>query len=206
MQSPLVQGLVDALEAGDEFLGEGFAGLGPEQARGDAAVLLDEQGKGEELFDVLLDVELGLLSRGWSSSGKSSTQGVSRPKSMRRCRSVRIPRRRRRDRSRGCARCGVRSFQGCQGCGRRDRPDRNRGRSPGRAPARRRLGRVIQAAVGGVGFLQRPELPAHFELVGHVVVELLGGLGDGGFELGVGRAGMGSMGAGSNAAVGAGST
>jgi hypothetical protein len=58
------QGLVDALEAGDEFFGEGFAGLGPEQARGDAAVLLDEQGEGEELFDVLLDVELGLLVEG----------------------------------------------------------------------------------------------------------------------------------------------
>src|SRR5262249_8834627 len=31
-----------------------------------------------------------------------------------------------------------------------------------------------------------PELPAHLELVGHVVVELLGGLGDGVFDDGVG--------------------
>jgi hypothetical protein len=33
--------LVEALQAGDEFFGEGFAGFGPEEAAGDAAVLFD---------------------------------------------------------------------------------------------------------------------------------------------------------------------
>src|SRR5512142_2552809 len=54
-------GLVDALEAGDELFGERLAGLGPEQAAGDAAVLLNQQGEGEEFLDVLLDVELSFF-------------------------------------------------------------------------------------------------------------------------------------------------
>ncbi len=52
--------LVEALEAGDEFFGEGFAGLGPEETAGDAAVFLDGEGEGEEHFDVLLDAAGGL--------------------------------------------------------------------------------------------------------------------------------------------------
>ena len=48
--------LVNALEAGDQFFGEGLAGLGPEQTAGDAAVFLDQKGEGEQLFDILLDV------------------------------------------------------------------------------------------------------------------------------------------------------
>lgn len=52
-------GLVQALEAGNEFFGEGFAGLGPEEAAGDAAVFFDGEGEGEEHFDVLLDALLG---------------------------------------------------------------------------------------------------------------------------------------------------
>jgi hypothetical protein len=36
------------------------------------------------------------------------------------------------------------------------------------------------------GLLGGPEQPAHLELEGHVVVELLGGLGDGGLDDGVG--------------------
>ena len=48
--------LVDALEAVDEFLGEGFAGFGPEEAAADAAVFFDGEGEGEEHFDVLLNV------------------------------------------------------------------------------------------------------------------------------------------------------
>jgi hypothetical protein len=43
---------VEALEAGDESFGEGFTGLGPEEAAGNAAVLLNGEGEGEELFDV----------------------------------------------------------------------------------------------------------------------------------------------------------
>ncbi len=37
---------VDALEAVDEFLGEGFAGFGPEEAAADAAVFFDREGEG----------------------------------------------------------------------------------------------------------------------------------------------------------------
>jgi hypothetical protein len=38
--------LVDALEAVDELLGQGFAGFGPEEAAGCGAVLLDREGEG----------------------------------------------------------------------------------------------------------------------------------------------------------------
>jgi len=37
---------VDALEAIDEFLSEGFAGFGPEKTAADAAVFFDQEGKG----------------------------------------------------------------------------------------------------------------------------------------------------------------
>ena len=57
--------LVEALEAGDEFFGEGFAGLGPEEAAGDAAVLFDGEGEGEELFDVLLNAFLRVFVEGF---------------------------------------------------------------------------------------------------------------------------------------------
>ena len=53
--------LVEALEAGDEFFCERFAGFGPEEAAGDVAVFLDGEGEGEEHFDVLLDALDGLL-------------------------------------------------------------------------------------------------------------------------------------------------
>src|SRR5215469_187905 len=49
---------VEALEAGDELFGEGLAGLGPEEAAGDTAVLLDRESEGEEHLDVLLDALL----------------------------------------------------------------------------------------------------------------------------------------------------
>ena len=44
------------------------------------------------------------------------------------------------------------------------------------------------AGVVGVGVFERPELPAHLELVGHVVVELFSGFGDGALDGGVGGA------------------
>ena len=47
---------VDALEAVDELLGEGFAGFGPEKTAADAAVFFDGEGEGEEHLDVLLNV------------------------------------------------------------------------------------------------------------------------------------------------------
>jgi hypothetical protein len=52
---------VEALEAGNEFFGERFAGLGPEEAAGDAAVLFYGEGEGEELFNVLLNAFGGVL-------------------------------------------------------------------------------------------------------------------------------------------------
>ena len=58
------------------------------------------------------------------------------------------------------------------------------------------VGVVLVAAGGeakgaecGIVALLGPELPAHLELVGHVVVELLGGFGDGGFDKCVGGVG-----------------
>ena len=70
-----------ALEAGDEFFGEGLTGLGPQQAAGDPAVLLDQQGEGEQLFDVLLDVGLGLLVERLVVLVRLGDPGMSRPKS-----------------------------------------------------------------------------------------------------------------------------
>ena len=55
---------VEALEASDEFFGEGFAGLGPEKAAGDAAVFFDGEREGEELLDVLLDALGGVAGDG----------------------------------------------------------------------------------------------------------------------------------------------
>ncbi len=47
------------MQSCDELLGEGFAGLGPEESAGDAAVFFDQQGEREQLFYILLDVEMG---------------------------------------------------------------------------------------------------------------------------------------------------
>jgi len=47
------------------------------------------------------------------------------------------------------------------------------------------VGFGIDGGVVGVGF-GGPEVPAHLELVGHVVVKLFGGLGDGSFDDGGG--------------------
>ena len=61
MAGGLLLASVEALEAGDKFFGEGFAGLGPEEAAGDAAVLFYGEGEGEELFNVLLNAFGGVL-------------------------------------------------------------------------------------------------------------------------------------------------
>ena len=61
------------------------------------------------------------------------------------------------------------------GPGKRGRRDRGR-RRPRRGWRRSQGGCMQAPALGG------PELPAHLELVCHVVVELLGGLGDGGID------------------------
>ena len=54
-------GVVDALEAVDELLREGFAGFCPEKAAADAAVFFDGEGEGEEHLDILLDVFGGIF-------------------------------------------------------------------------------------------------------------------------------------------------
>ena len=68
---------VEALEAGDEFFGEGFAGLGPEEAAGDAAVLFDGEGEGEELFDILLHAFGGVFVEGFLLLNRFEGLGVS---------------------------------------------------------------------------------------------------------------------------------
>ena len=46
-------------------------------------------------------------------------------------------------------------------------------------------GREVEAAIGWVGLGGRPQVPAHLELISHVLVELLGGFGYRGLECGV---------------------
>src|SRR5437899_1960309 len=53
------QKLIQALQTSDEFFGEGFAGLSPEQTTGDTAVFFYGQCKGKEHFYVLLNALLG---------------------------------------------------------------------------------------------------------------------------------------------------
>ena len=55
--------LVHPLQSVDELLGDAFAAFGPEQAAGDAAVLLNAQGEGDQLFNVLLKMFLLLALR-----------------------------------------------------------------------------------------------------------------------------------------------
>ena len=66
----------------DELFCEGLAGLGPQQAAADAAVLLHQEGEGEELFDVLLDVDLRGLVEGLVFGGLprgSGERGIGDP-------------------------------------------------------------------------------------------------------------------------------
>ena len=76
LYTPGGMALVEALEAGDEFFGQGFAGLGPEEAGGDAAVFFDGKGEGQEHFDVFLDIAGGFaeagfggIRSGWGGAG-----------------------------------------------------------------------------------------------------------------------------------------
>ena len=149
--------LVDALEAVDEFLREGLAGLCPEEAAGDAAVLLDGEGEGEQHLDVFLDVaggglvELGVLEepRGIEAEVDADVAVLIEA---------------------GIVELGAETQDADGG------------------------GLLLPGGVETAGFKRfggfvddgGPELPLHLELVGHVVVELLGGFGDGGFDEGVG--------------------
>jgi hypothetical protein len=149
--------LVDALEAVDELLGEGLAGLGPEQAAGDAAVLLDGEGEGEQHLDVFLDVaggglvELGVFQKPGGVEAEVDADVAVLVEA-------------------GVVELGAEA----------EDADGGGLLLPGGVEAAGFEG------VGGVVDDGGPELPLHLELVGHVVVELLGGLGDGGFDEGVG--------------------
>ena len=179
--------LVEALEAGDEFFGEGFAGLGPQEATRDAAVLLDGEGEGEEFFDVLLDALGGVLVELVVGEGVSMIQGVSRPKSTRMW--------------------PFWSKLASSNCG-AEAEDADGGglEAPGGVGWVGGIfgifGVVDDGEVGvdglkaGAGVtngveVRCPEFPAHFELVGHVFVEEFGGFGDGVFDDG----GLGGLGA-----------
>jgi len=185
--------LVDALEAGDEFFGERFAGLGPEQAAGDAAVLLDQKGEGEQFFDVLLDVDLGFFVEGlvlervligfWNPRGVEAEVDEDMAVLL----------------VSGDVEAGAEA-EDADGVGAQLPGGVGIGEGGGVKIEVGVLawmegvavgGGKVQAAEGGIGFIERPELPAHLELVGHVVVELLGGFGDGGIDGGVGWIGGG---------------
>src|ERR1700744_5856633 len=158
MADGLVLASVEALEAGDEFFGEGFAGLGPEEAAGDAAVLFDGEGEGEELLDVLLDALGGFgVERFFFSTfeGPGSVEAEV-------------------DADVAVLLVGAEVEVGAEA----DDADADGLEAPG----------GIEAGRGRFG---DPEAPTHFELVGGVVVELLGGFGDGVFgEGGVGFGGF----------------
>ena len=158
MAEGLVLASVEALEAGDEFFGEGFAGLGPEEAAGDGAVLFDGEGEGEEFFDVLLNAPGGLFVEGLVLCAFEGP---------------------------GCVEAEVDADVAVlfvaaevEVGAEADDADADGLEAPGGVEA------------GGGGF-RDPEAPAHFELVGGVVVELLGGFGDCVFgEGGVGLGGV----------------
>ena len=153
------------MEAGDEFFGEGFAGLSPEEAAGDAAVFFHGEGEGEEHFDVLLDALLGEgFEVGGGLVGGEVFEGdvVEDPWRVE---------------SEVDADVAVLLKGGVVEAGAEAEEADGGGLE---------LPEWVEAGVGVGGEVWRPEVPAHFELVGHVVVELLGGFGDGVFDEGVG--------------------
>ena len=158
MADGLLLASVEALEAGDKFFGEGFAGLGPEEAAGDAAVFFDGESEGEKLFDVLLNPLGGLFVEGLvlcTFEGPGSVEAEVD------------------------ADVAVLLVRAEVEVG----AEANDANADGlEAPS------GVEAGWTGFG---DPEAPAHFELVGGVVVELLGGFGDGVFgERGVGLGGF----------------
>ena len=149
---------VEALETGDEFFGERFAGFGPEEAAGNAAVFFDGEGEGEELFDVLLDAFLRVLVERFVFC---AFEGPGRVEAEV-------------DADVAVLFVGAEVEVGAEA----DDADAGGLEAPG----------GVEACGAGLG---DPEAPAHFEFIGGVVVELLGGFGDGGFgEGGVGLGGF----------------
>ena len=185
--------LVEALEAGDEFFGQGLAGLGPEEAAGDAAVFFDGEGEGEEGFDVALDVGGGVgflvlvVGRGAEAE---EVGGFVVLFSLVICFVfvfVEDP---------GVVGAEVYAdlaiLLEAGGVELRAEADDADGawlelpegvEAGGGVEFVRIFGGIVGAAGAGVG---RPEVPGHLELVGDVFVELLGGFGDGVFDDGGG--------------------
>lgn len=175
---------VDALEAGDELFGEGFTGLSPEEAAADAAVLFDEEGEGEELFDVLLDVDLSGLVEG-SVVGREGQRD----------RELRIGDPGGVDAEVDEDLAVLLEAGAVEFGAEAEDSDSVRAHVPGVlrldegwqvcvwvVPVGVSGGGDAEAVVGVLAVLGNPELPTHLELVCHVVVELLGGLGDGGVD------------------------
>ena len=195
---PFRPGLIHALEAGDEFFGEGFAGLSPEEAAGDAAVLFHQQGEGEEFFYILLDVELAVVVQRLSFPGVGFAGVVVRIE-----RSIEQPGRVESEVDEDVAVLLI--ARDVKERAEAEDADGVGAQAPGRVGVEE-VGRALLFVVGllvgldgpgeaeagadGVGWLGGPELPTHLELVGHVVVKLLGGLGDGGLNGGVGGGGV----------------
>jgi hypothetical protein len=158
------------LEAVDELLGEGFAGLCPEEAAADAAVFLDREGEGEKHFDVLLDVFGGGFVELFVFEGLGEPRRVEAEVDA----DVAV-----------LVEAGV-----VEGWAEAEDADGGGLKLPDRIETGEfgvDVGVGIATGTGVAGIkLGGPEVPAHLELVGGVVVELFGGLGDGVFDDGGG--------------------
>ena len=152
---------VKALQAGDQLFGEGFAGFGPEEAAGDAAVFLDREGERKEHLDVLLNALLrGLVEVGVFEGVVEDPGGVEAEVD------ADVP---------------VLFIGGLVEHG-AEAEDLDGGW----------LGEPKGVECGGpFGIFGGPEAPLHLELVGHIVVELLGSLSNGVVDDGV----LGGLGA-----------
>jgi hypothetical protein len=169
LDSGALQRSVDALEAVDELLGERFAGFCPEEAAADAAVLFDGEGEGEEHLDILLDVLGGAVVEVLVVYGFGEPGGVEAEVDA----DVAV------------------LFEGGVVESGAEAEDSDGGGLPlpeGVEANGFEVGVDADASIAGLrinGF-GGPELPTHLELVGGVVVELLGGLSHGVFDDGFG--------------------
>jgi hypothetical protein len=159
------------LEAVDELLSEGFAGFCPEKTAADVAVFFDRQGEGEEHLYVLLDVLGGFGVEVFVVEGFGEPGGVEAEVD---------------------ADVAVLLVAGVVEAGPEAEDADGGGLELPESVEAAEL--VLGLGVGGhvetvvevVVELGDPELPAHLELVGHVVVKLLGGFGYGGLDDGGG--------------------
>jgi hypothetical protein len=159
--------LVDALEAVDEFLDEGFAGFSPEQPAADAAVFFDGQGEGQEHFDILLNVFGGDVVEFFVFEGFGEPWGVEAEVDT----DVSILL------EGGIVKLGAEA---------EDADGRRLKLPDGIEAGGFEAGIEVDGGIRGleVDALGGPKLPTHLELVGHVVVKLFGGLSYGAFDEG----------------------